>query len=55
MKIRPWKRLDDPTATSPSRVLELWEVTLQHGESTPLLEHASQEEMVISLEGHGVD
>ncbi|RUA11358.1 MAG: hypothetical protein DSY81_00850 [Bacillota bacterium] len=54
MKIRPWKRLDDPNATSPSRILELWEVTLQHGESTPLFEHAAQEEMVISLEGHGL-
>ncbi|MDE0958639.1 MAG: cupin domain-containing protein [Planctomycetota bacterium] len=54
MKIRPWKRLDDPTATSPSRVLELWEVMLQDGESTPLLEHAAQEEMVISLEGRGL-
>ncbi len=54
MKIRPWNRLDDPEASSPSRVLELWEVTLQDGESTPLLEHASQEEMVISLEGRGL-
>jgi mannose-6-phosphate isomerase-like protein (cupin superfamily) len=53
MKIRPWNRRDVDGADSCSRVLELWEVLLQHGESTPVHQHDDREELVIALEGRG--
>ena len=54
MRIKPWS-LKDATEESlkPSRVMELWEVALQHGEETPTHQHDSREELLIALEGRG--
>ena len=54
MRIKPWS-LKDATdeLIIPSRVMELWEVSLQHGEETPTHQHESREELLIALEGRG--
>ncbi|MAJ29418.1 hypothetical protein CBD41_08925 [bacterium TMED181] len=54
MRIKPWS-LKDATdeLLIPSRVMELWEVSLQHGEETPTHQHESREELLIALEGRG--
>ncbi|MAW76478.1 MAG: hypothetical protein CMJ95_03650 [Planctomycetes bacterium] len=54
MRIQPWNRRAADGADLSSRVLELWEISLQHGESTPVHQHEAQEELVIALEGRGV-
>lgn len=54
MKIHPWNRRDADGADLPSRILELWEVSLEPGESTPVHQHEAQEEVVIALEGRGI-
>ncbi|NCG56070.1 MAG: cupin domain-containing protein [Proteobacteria bacterium] len=54
MKFRSWSRKDaNEEVHSPSRVVELWEVSLQHGEETPTHQHESREELLIALEGRG--
>ena len=53
MKIRPWNRKDAGGSDASSRVLDLWEISLQHGERTPVHQHDDREELVIALEGRG--
>jgi len=54
MKIKPWSLKDaSDEVMIPSRVMELWEVSLQDGEETPTHQHDAREELLIALEGRG--